>query len=63
MTSLNNKILTIEPTVGYMLKVIKSGQTITKYNDEFKAIRHGNYFDFLNLLKAPFLLWLAIQMV
>lgn len=53
MSSLNNKILTIEPTVGYMLKVIKSGQTITKYNDEFKAIRHGNYFDFLNLVKGP----------
>ena len=53
MSFLNNKILTIEPTVGYMLKVIKSGQTIIKYNDEFKAIRHGNYFNFLNLVKGP----------
>ena len=53
MSFLNNKILTIEPTVGYMVKVIKSGQTIIKYNDEFKAIRHGNYFNFLNLVKGP----------
>lgn len=53
MGSLKDKTLTIEPTVGYMLKVIKSGQAITKYNDEFKAIRHGNYYDFLTLVKGP----------
>lgn len=47
------KILTIEPTVGYMLKVMKSGLAITKFKDEFDAIRHGNYFDFLNLVNGP----------
>ncbi len=49
----DTKILIIEPTVGYMLKVIKSGKTITKFKNEFAAIRHGNYFEFLNLVKGP----------
>ncbi|MBL7901611.1 MAG: hypothetical protein JNK73_06425 [Bacteroidia bacterium] len=53
MSNDNNKILIIEPTVGYMLKVIKSGKTITKFKNEFAAIRHGNYFEFLNMVKGP----------
>ncbi|MCW3075829.1 MAG: hypothetical protein JWO32_438 [Bacteroidetes bacterium] len=47
------KILVIEPTVGYMLKVMKSGKSLTKYKNEFASIRHGNYFEFLNLIKGP----------
>lgn len=48
-----NEILVIEPTVGYMLKVLKSGKAITHFKNEFGHIRHGNYFDFLNLVQGP----------
>ena len=44
--------LIIEHAVGYMLKVMKSGVPIKKYKDEFAAIRHGNYFDFINLVSG-----------
>jgi hypothetical protein len=47
------EILIIEPAVGYMLKVLKSGKKITHFKDEFGHIRHGNYFDFLNLVQGP----------
>jgi hypothetical protein len=47
------EILIIEPTVGYMLKVLKSGMTITHFKNEFGHIRHGNYLDFLNLVQGP----------
>lgn len=43
----------IEPIVGYMLKVLKSGIKIETYKDEFNAIRHGNYKDFLKLTNGP----------
>lgn len=52
--------LIIEPVVGYMLKVMKSGVDITKFKDEFSAIRHGNYDDFLDLVKGsrpPMVVW------
>lgn len=52
--------LIIEPTVGYMLKVKKSGVTITKYKDEFDAIRHGNYYDFVNLVDGPTVEFIAV---
>ena len=42
--------LIIEPTVGYMLKVLKSGIDITKFESEFAAIRHGNYDKFMDLI-------------
>jgi hypothetical protein len=38
---------------GYMLKVWKAKKEITKYKSEFNAIRHGNYFEFINLIKEP----------
>lgn len=44
--------LIIEPVVGYMLKVLKNGVDIIKFKDEFSAIRHGNYDDFLDLVKG-----------
>jgi hypothetical protein len=50
---MNDKILIIEVAVGYMLKVIKVGKPITKYKTEFASIRHGNYFEFINLIKGP----------
>ncbi len=49
----DKEILIIEPAVGYMLKVLKSGKTITHFKAEFGHIRHGNYFDFLNLVQGP----------
>ena len=42
--------LIIENVVGYMLKVTKLALPITKYKNEFDAIRHGNYYDFCNLV-------------
>jgi len=49
--------LIIGPTVGYMLKVMKSGKDITKFESEFAAIRHGNYDEFIDLIKEekPFM--------
>ena len=46
-----NRLL-IEVVVGYMLKFLKSDKIISKYKDEFAAIRHGDYFAFINLLKG-----------
>lgn len=39
-------------TVGYMLKVLKNKVEIEEHNEEFKMIRHGNYFEFINLIKG-----------
>ena len=50
---MKDKILIIEVAVGYMLKVIKAGKTITNYKAEFAAIRHGDYFEFINSVKGP----------
>jgi len=49
--------LIIEFAVGYMLKVLKSSVKITEYKTEFAAIRHGNYFEFINLVEGelPFM--------
>lgn len=47
------QILIIEVTVGYMLKILKAGIQINLYKDEFAAIRHGNYYDFINLVGEP----------
>lgn len=43
--------------VGYMLKVLKSGIDTSKYRQEFAAIRHGNYEEFIDLVKGriPFM--------
>lgn len=46
--------LIIGVVVGYMLKVWKSKKKIIKYKSEFNAIRHGDYFEFINLIKEPF---------
>lgn len=39
-------------TVGYMLKVLKSDINIDEFNSEFKMIRHGNYFEFIDSVKG-----------
>ena len=54
---MSRQVLIIEIAVGYMLKVIKSGKQITKYKNEFAAIRHGDYFNFINLVggQLPFM--------
>ena len=49
----NKEAKILEPTVSYMLKVIKSGKVITKFKNEFAAIRHGNYFEFLKMVNGP----------
>lgn len=46
--------LIIEVVIGYMLKVWKAQKKIIKYKDEFNAIRHGDYFEFINLINEPF---------
>lgn len=38
--------------VGYMLKVLRSRQKLTIFAAEFKAIRHGNYPQFIQLVKG-----------
>ena len=43
----------IEATVGYMLKVLKSGLQLTSYKNEFSAIRHGDFYEFINLIGEP----------
>lgn len=43
--------LIIEFVVGYMLKVLKSGMPITHYKQEFAHIRHGNYYEFIQMFK------------
>lgn len=53
MKSPSPQVLIIAPTVGYMLKVLKNGRQIKKYNDEFKAIRHGDYYQFLKMIDGP----------
>ena len=47
------QILIIEVTVGYMLKVLKSGRPLDTYKKEFAAIRHGDYYKFINLIGEP----------
>jgi hypothetical protein len=39
-------------TVGFMLKVLKNNIQIEEFNPEFQMIRHGNYFEFINSVKA-----------
>lgn len=46
------RMLIIEYVVGYMLKVLKSKKKINDFNKEFNAIRHGDYKEFLNLVKG-----------
>ena len=43
-------ILYVNVAVGYMLKVLKSNNVISKYNNEFKNIRHGNYGVFIDMV-------------
>ncbi|WP_396632372.1 hypothetical protein [Maribacter sp. R86514] len=38
--------------VGYMLKVMKAQKTEMKFKQEFACIRHGNYPDFISLVKG-----------
>ena len=45
-------IIPFSTTVGYMLKVLKSNIEIDDFNEEFKMIRHGNYFEFINSIKG-----------
>lgn len=45
-------IIPFATTVGYMLKVLKSDVKIDEFNKEFKMIRHGNYFEFINSVKG-----------
>jgi hypothetical protein len=50
--------LIIEVVVGYMYKVQKNGLDVSKFHKEFSAIRHGDYFKFVNIIgkKIDFIL-------
>ena len=45
--------LPISRTIGYMLKIMKSGKDFTKFKEAFDAIRHGNYDQFFKAIKQP----------
>jgi hypothetical protein len=45
--------LIIQKTVAYMLKAMKLKLNTKKFQNEFASIRHGNYFDFINIIQAP----------
>ncbi|MDA3862000.1 MAG: hypothetical protein PF445_12330 [Melioribacteraceae bacterium] len=45
-------IIPFATTVGYMLKVLKSDINIDEFSKEFKMIRHGDYFEFINSVKG-----------
>ncbi|MBO0329751.1 hypothetical protein [[Muricauda] lutisoli] len=45
-------IIPFATTVGYMLKVLKMNLIIDEFNKEFKMIRHGDYFEFINSVKG-----------
>jgi hypothetical protein len=47
---MNEKKIIYDVVVGYMLKVIKSGTKISKFQKEFDAIKHGDYVCFINLI-------------
>lgn len=44
------ELLAIEAVAGYMLKAMKLGKDLSEFKDEFKAIRHGRYDDFIALI-------------
>ena len=44
----------LKVTVGYMLKVLKSGIDTSKFRQEFASIRHGNYEEFIKLVNGRF---------
>ncbi len=50
---MKKEFLWIGLTVGYMLKVMKAGNQISIFKNEFSAIRHGNYSEFINLINEP----------
>ncbi len=45
--------LLIGVTVGYMLKVLKSGKSTQELKKEFDSIRHGDYQEFIKLIGGP----------
>ena len=49
---MNTEKLIYDKVVGYVLKIIKSRIKITKFKNKFNAIKHGDYLDFIELLKV-----------
>ena len=45
--------LIIQKTVAFMLKAMKLKLNTQKFHHEFASIRHGNYYDFINIMQAP----------
>ena len=43
----------IGTVVGYMLKVMKARKNEIKFKKEFSCIRHGNFPEFISLIKEP----------
>lgn len=52
-----NQPLAIEVVVGYMLKIMRAKVDHSAHEEQFKAIRHGRYDDFVDLIGAdkPFM--------
>ncbi len=42
--------LIIQVVIGYMYKVLKNNLDTSDFKNEFAAIRHGDYFDFIKLI-------------
>ncbi len=40
----------IQVAIGYLYKVLKNGKDTSKFKEEFAAIRHGDYENFLSLI-------------
>ena len=45
--------LIVQKTAAFMLKAMKLKLNTQKFHNEFASIRHGNYFDFINIIQAP----------
>lgn len=48
----NMNTLIIAKTVGYMLKAMKLKEDTSLFPKEFASIRHGNYFEFTEIIKG-----------
>ena len=53
MVIASDEKLSVSQAIGYMLKVIKTGNDITNFKGQFNAIKHGDYDCFFKMIKEP----------
>lgn len=53
MVITSDEKMLVSQSIGYMLKVLKSGKSITIFKEKFNAIKHGDYDCFFGLIKEP----------